>query len=82
MQELRKGLWHWRARHPEWEEGEPWDRNVSSYAIDNGEQLALFDPLGVPYALRSARRWNCARSSSPAAPQPRLPFGIAGRKCS
>ncbi len=51
MQEIRKGLWHWKAPHPEWEEGEPWDPNVSSYAIDNGKQLALFDPLGVPDEL-------------------------------
>ena len=51
MQALQKGLWHWTAPHPEWEEGEPWDPNVSSYAIDSGEQLALFDPLAVPDQL-------------------------------
>jgi len=27
---------------------EPWSENVSSYAIDDGEQLLLFDPLAVP----------------------------------
>lgn len=48
MRELRPGLWHWQARHPDWEPGEPWDPNVSSYAIDDGEHLLLFDPLGVP----------------------------------
>lgn len=48
MKELKSGLWHWRAPHPEWEEGEPWDRNVSSYAIDDGKRLLLFDPLAVP----------------------------------
>jgi glyoxylase-like metal-dependent hydrolase (beta-lactamase superfamily II) len=48
MRELRPGLWHWQARHPEWEDGEPWDPNVSSYAIDDGAQLLLFDPLDVP----------------------------------
>lgn len=51
MQEVHKGLWHWQAPHPEWEVGEPWDPIVSSYAIDNGEQLALLDPLAVPGAL-------------------------------
>ena len=48
MRELRPGLWHWQARHPWWEEGEPWGPDVSSYAIDEGERLLLFDPLAVP----------------------------------
>jgi glyoxylase-like metal-dependent hydrolase (beta-lactamase superfamily II) len=48
MRELGSGLWHWQARHSEWRETEPWDPNVSSYAIDDGERLLLFDPLGVP----------------------------------
>jgi glyoxylase-like metal-dependent hydrolase (beta-lactamase superfamily II) len=41
-------LWHWQAPHPEWEPTEPWDQSVSSYAIDDGERLLLFDPLGAP----------------------------------
>ena len=45
---MRPGLWHWQAPHPEWREGEPWDQRVSSYAIDDGERLVLFDPLAVP----------------------------------
>ena len=48
MRELRPGLWHWDAPHPEWTEGEPWPQTVSSYAIDDGERLLLFDPLAVP----------------------------------
>ena len=48
MRELRPGLWHWTAPHPDWEEGEPWDRNVSSYAIDEGGRLLLFDPIAPP----------------------------------
>jgi glyoxylase-like metal-dependent hydrolase (beta-lactamase superfamily II) len=46
--ELEPGLWHWQAQHPDWRPGEPWDKEVSSYAIDDGERLLLFDPLGVP----------------------------------
>ena len=53
MGELRPGLWHWQASHPGWREGEPWDQNVSSYAIDDGERLLLFDPLGVPSELEA-----------------------------
>ncbi len=42
MREVRAGIWHWEAHHPEWGE------TVSSYAIDDGERLLLFDPLSVP----------------------------------
>jgi hypothetical protein len=36
------------ARHPDWRPNEPWDQNVSSYAIDDGERLLLFDPMTPP----------------------------------
>jgi glyoxylase-like metal-dependent hydrolase (beta-lactamase superfamily II) len=48
VRELGPGLWHWEAPHPDWEPTEPWSENVSSYAIDDGQRLLLFDPLGVP----------------------------------
>jgi glyoxylase-like metal-dependent hydrolase (beta-lactamase superfamily II) len=51
VRELRPGLWHWEAPHPDWEPTEPWSENVSSYAIDDGERLLLFDPLAVPSEL-------------------------------
>jgi hypothetical protein len=53
--ELRPGLWHWEAQHPDWEPSEPWQEvygagapRVSSYAIDDGDRLLLSDPLAVP----------------------------------
>ena len=51
VHELRSGLWHWTAPHPDWEQGEPWDPNVSSYATDDGERLLLFDPIALPGEL-------------------------------
>jgi glyoxylase-like metal-dependent hydrolase (beta-lactamase superfamily II) len=48
VRELRPGLWHWEARHPDWEASEPWGPDVSSYAIDDGKRLLLFDPLAPP----------------------------------
>jgi glyoxylase-like metal-dependent hydrolase (beta-lactamase superfamily II) len=49
MRELRPGLWHWTARHPDWtpEEGGPegWDPDVSSYLYEAAGALVLFDPL-------------------------------------
>jgi glyoxylase-like metal-dependent hydrolase (beta-lactamase superfamily II) len=49
VRELATGVWHWQALHPEWEPESAWDhKEVSSYAIDDGERLLLFDPLAVP----------------------------------
>jgi hypothetical protein len=51
VRELRTGLWHWQAPHPEWTPGERWPQEVSSCAIDDGTHLLLFDPLAVPGEL-------------------------------
>ena len=51
MRELQAGLWHWQAPHPDWTPGERWPQEVSSYAIDDGARLLLFDPLSVPDEL-------------------------------
>ena len=51
MRELRAGLWHWQAPHPEWSPGQRWPQEVSSYVIDDGDRLLLFDPLSVPDEL-------------------------------
>jgi len=52
VRELQAGVWHWEAPHPEWKtsDGGPdgWGPEVSSYAIDDGERLLLFDPLAPP----------------------------------
>jgi glyoxylase-like metal-dependent hydrolase (beta-lactamase superfamily II) len=53
VHELRPGLWHWEARHPQWEPTEPWGPSVSSYAIDDGRRLLLFDPLALPDELEA-----------------------------
>ena len=53
MRELRAGLWHWQAPHPAWEPSEPWDQNVSSYAIDDDERLLLFDPIAPPSEIET-----------------------------
>jgi glyoxylase-like metal-dependent hydrolase (beta-lactamase superfamily II) len=65
--ELRPGLWHWEAPHPEWRSTEPWSESVSSYAIDDGERLLLFDPLAVPSEIeeRAAGRQTAIVLTSP-----------------
>jgi hypothetical protein len=56
VRELQAGLWHWQAPHPHWTPGQRWPQEVSSYAIDDGERLLLFDPLAVPVALLALAR--------------------------
>lgn len=56
VRELRAGLWHWQAPHPEWTPEQRWPQAVSSCAIDDGERLLLFDPLAVPDALLALAR--------------------------
>jgi hypothetical protein len=53
MHEVRPGIWHWQTPHPDWggENEEWWPQEVSSYAIELGNELLLFDPLGVPEEL-------------------------------
>ena len=51
MRELRSGLWHWQAPHHGWTPDEWWPQLVSSYAVDDGARLLLFDPLAVPEPL-------------------------------
>jgi glyoxylase-like metal-dependent hydrolase (beta-lactamase superfamily II) len=48
VREVRSGVWHWQAPHPDWKPGEEWDQEVSSYAIDDGERVLFFDPLALP----------------------------------
>ncbi|MEU1592491.1 MBL fold metallo-hydrolase [Streptomyces sp. NPDC005708] len=51
MREVATGVWHWHAPHPDWTPDERWPERVSSYAIDDGARLLLFDPLSVPDEL-------------------------------
>jgi hypothetical protein len=48
VRELGPGLWHWEAPHPEWEGSVRRGQLVSSYAIDEGGVLLLFDPIAPP----------------------------------
>jgi hypothetical protein len=50
--ELKPGVWHWQSPHPEWGEESAWEPEVSSYAIELGDDFVLFDPLAVPADLR------------------------------
>ena len=51
MLETRPGVYFWQARHPEWVPNDGWDELVTSYALDDGEELVVIDPLVPPPAL-------------------------------
>jgi glyoxylase-like metal-dependent hydrolase (beta-lactamase superfamily II) len=53
VRDVRPGVWHWEARHPEWNERQWWGPLVSSYAIDDGTRLVLFDPLAPPAEIEA-----------------------------
>ena len=50
VREVRSGLWHWEARHPDWAPATAggWGPEVSCYAIDDAPRLLLIDPLEPP----------------------------------
>jgi glyoxylase-like metal-dependent hydrolase (beta-lactamase superfamily II) len=49
VRELKTGVWHWEAPHPDWTPNPyGWGPEVSTYAIDDGERLLLVDPLAPP----------------------------------
>jgi hypothetical protein len=52
MREVRPGVWHWQSPHPDWDQEQWWPELVSSYGIELGDDLVLFDPLAVPDKLR------------------------------
>jgi len=39
MREVRPGLWHWQAPHPEWRSNHSWPEVASWYACDDGVRL-------------------------------------------
>ena len=50
IEQIAPHLWWWTAPHPDrgprdFEDGEGWERDVSCYALVEGDELVLFDPL-------------------------------------
>src|ERR1700761_1808002 len=48
MRQVQTGVWMWQAPHPDWKSGDDWPQIVTSYAIDTGKGLVIFDPLATP----------------------------------
>ena len=43
--QLAPGLWRWTAPHPDWKEGDDWERDVGCVYYEAGEATVLIDPL-------------------------------------
>ena len=56
VQELRPGLWRWRASHPKWDHAENWGPEVGSVYAELPDAVVLVDPL-VP-ADEEDRFWS------------------------
>jgi hypothetical protein len=48
VRDVTAGLWLWRQRHPDWQEGDDWDPHVSSFVVSSRGETVLIDPLAPP----------------------------------
>jgi glyoxylase-like metal-dependent hydrolase (beta-lactamase superfamily II) len=56
MRDVADGLWLWRQPHPAWEEGNDWEPEVASFAVESGGARLLLDPLAPTPASRDVWR--------------------------
>jgi glyoxylase-like metal-dependent hydrolase (beta-lactamase superfamily II) len=45
VDEVAPGLWRWTAPHPEWKEGDDWERDVGCVYYEAPDATVLVDPL-------------------------------------
>jgi hypothetical protein len=48
VRDVAPGLWLWRQPHWEWQEGDDWEAEVSSFVVESGNEVVLLDPLAPP----------------------------------
>ena len=48
VRDIAPGLWLWRQPHPDWEQGNDWEPEVSSFAVQSRGVGVLLDPLAPP----------------------------------
>ncbi len=48
VEELARGLWRWTAPHPDWKEGDDWERDVGCLYYEAPDATVLIDPLVPP----------------------------------
>jgi glyoxylase-like metal-dependent hydrolase (beta-lactamase superfamily II) len=52
MRDVAPGLWLWRQPHPAWEDGNDWEPEVASFAVESAGVALLLDPLAPPPGAR------------------------------
>jgi hypothetical protein len=56
IRDVLPGLWLWRQPHPDWREGDDWEPEVASFAVESRGVAALLDPLAPPPAASDVWR--------------------------
>ena len=62
--DVAPGLWLWRQPHPDWSEGDDWEPEVASFAVESRGVRLLLDPLAPPPGAREA--WDRLDAFRPA----------------
>ena len=57
VRDVTDGLWLWRQRHHAWSEGDDWEPEVSSFAVESRGHTILLDPL-APRPDQGAEVWR------------------------
>jgi hypothetical protein len=63
IRDVAPGLWLWRQRHHEWREGDEWEPEVSSFAVESRGEVVLLDPLAP--APTETELWQRLESKRP-----------------
>jgi hypothetical protein len=63
MRDVAPGLWLWRQPHPAWEEGNDWEPEVASFAVESAGVSLLLDPLAPPPGAREV--WERIEAMAP-----------------
>jgi hypothetical protein len=57
IRDVAPGLWLWRQSHPDWSEGNDWEPEVSSFAVESRGAAILLDPL-APRPASAPQLWE------------------------
>jgi len=58
VERLAEGLWRWTVPHPQWREGQDWDRVVGCVYCETPGAVVVIDPLVPQEASERERFWR------------------------
>ncbi len=65
IRDVAPGLWLWRQPHPAWRDGDDWEPEVSSVAVESRGVMLVLDPLAPPPGEREV--WDRFEAVRPSA---------------